>query len=96
MFLKERWHRFGWEDLREVENALVDGVGTQSRDLSSEKFVGNDVLFRQVSPASIHCFSSLRLTCHLLTQILLPRAQRGSVGHLVAHRVASYLELQRS
>lgn len=56
MFLKERWHRFGWEDLREVENALVDGVGTQSRDLSSEKFVGNDVLFRQVSPASIHCF----------------------------------------
>lgn len=73
MFLKERWHRFGWEDLGEVENTLVGGVGTQSGDLSSEKFVSNDVLFRQVSPASIHCFTSLRLTCHLLTQILLPK-----------------------
>lgn len=51
LFFKERYHRVGWEDLGEVENPLIGGVGTQSGGHSSEECVGTDALFRQVFPS---------------------------------------------
>lgn len=68
---KERWHRVGWEDLGEVENFLVSVHSPKATRVRN--VFGLMCYLDRFFPVSTHCFSSLQLTCHLLTQIPLPQ-----------------------